>query len=97
MELLKKHYHKDLLKLYRKALTSISNINLVSLQVAPEARFKANEFSFEITIFNQCGGNRSFPIYDFWDLEKNSKIVDDVINLIKTDNFKQVKEYQSVY
>ncbi|QOX79815.1 hypothetical protein FY034_13030 [Trichlorobacter lovleyi] len=89
--ILKEYKRSQLLNMYRKALTKVSNLKLGTLQVTASAGFTADGFHFEINVFELNGTNTSLTIYDFWELKQSQKLVDGFITAIKSGNFDKVQ------
>lgn len=88
--ILKEYKRSQLLNMYRKALTKVSNLKLGTLQVTASAGFAAEEFYFDITVFGE-ETNISLTIYDFWEVKQSQKLVDGFITAIKSGDFKKVQ------
>ena len=81
---------KELLKMYRWALTKLSRVNCKTLLV--EARIDITEGkNIEIIVFEKDGTNCSMNLYDFYETERSRKSLERFIAAIKTDDFANVK------
>jgi hypothetical protein len=85
---------KDLISLFRKALTSITKINLKNIEVMLDYKTGVihSQAMFNITVFDTNGSNYSFSFYKFSSLEQNQENLGKAINAIKADSFDKVKE-----
>lgn len=90
--ILRKHKHRQLLKMFRDVLTRVSTLKQVKMHVDVSAHFQGDQFSFDITVFNLKGDNTSLSIYDFWEEKQSQKLIDSFISAIKTEDFRNVKE-----
>jgi len=88
---LRKYRHQELLNMFRKVLTRISNLKQSNFQIQTSANFYGDEFRFEITVFTYGGTNTSLTIYDFWDVKKSAKLIDGFIQAIKKGDFNAVE------
>ncbi len=85
---------KEVLALHRKAVTTINQIKIKTLEVVVAVTFERS-ISACITIFDRATSeNRSFTIYSFYSPDKNKKIFDAAISLIKSDDFVKVVSAQ---
>jgi len=91
-----KHKQKELLALFRDAVSKLSKIRLESLTANIEATFGKDSFRFDITVFDNISDNATFGVYDFYDLKDSKKIIDGAIRAIKTDDFENVKSTAEV-
>ncbi len=81
---------EEMIALYQKTFNDISEINTSTITVKISASFKGELFSFEVTVFDSNNENRTFSVYDFYDLEKVKTNVETVVDVIDTDNFVKV-------
>lgn len=88
--ILKKHGHKEMFNLFRRTLTTISNIELNELQISVDAKFGRVDFSFHITTYDYSGDNRTYTAYDFGDIERQKKDIAALIKIIREDDFKKI-------
>lgn len=89
--ILKKAKHKEMLSLYRKALTSVSKIKCINVRINIEARFCPDELHFNITVYTKDIDNVGFDFYDFHSIEETTTNLNRAINVIKTDDFLKIK------
>lgn len=91
-QILKEHKERELLQLFRKTLNRISNIKMKKLETHIEAKFGEDGFAFDITVFDVVNrGNKTLRIYEFYDLKKSKKYVDDLLCAIRSDDFEKIK------
>ncbi len=92
---LKQKRKSEMLSIFKKALTVISKVTLKCTDVNMGTHFRINTpqptFDFYFTIFDANGQNVTFTFYDFYDLEAIKAGVDQVVKLIKLDDFKSVE------
>ena len=80
---------KFLLRLFRKAITALSRMDLSNLEINAEANFK-DEFGFSIVIFNSEKYNNRAFFYPFEPDDRLSNRLETVIDAIKKDDFETV-------
>ena len=86
-KILKQVKRKELLSLQRKTFNLISKIKLKKLSVSIDADFKADEFCFRITVFDESCYNGTLSVYEFQDVEESWESIKKVLQAIKTDDF----------
>ena len=86
----KKERQKELLKMYRWALTKLPRVNCKTLRV--DARIRITEDKeIIITVFENDGTNCFMNLYDFYETERSRKSLERFIAAIKTDDFANVE------
>lgn len=90
----KKPSRKEMLRLYKKALASITISNNVNVTVNAEIRFKNDETDFNLFVIAADGqDNKNFSFYDFsWtSIAELTTQLNQTLNLIRTDDFLKIK------
>jgi len=82
---------KLLLRLIRKAITVVSKTELSATHVNVAAYFES-EFNFSITVFNFPSGNFTAFFQSFEDDEMLIKRLDELLEVIKKDDFEAAKQ-----
>lgn len=95
--ILLKHKHAEMLSLYRKIVTSISKMTLVSLHINVTLSWGRDMPTFDVTVFDGIHDNTSFTCYDFRDIGAQGKIFDELVRIIRKDDFSKVKEFKQLH
>lgn len=94
--ILRQHKHREMLNMFRNALTKISALKQTTLHVSAAAHFLGADFSFDITVFVIDGTNTTLTIYDFWEVKESQKVIDAYILAIKTGDFEKVTSARTI-
>jgi hypothetical protein len=91
----KKLKRKQMLRTYKKALSSIASANTHNVKIDLTARFSPDSLDFSITVFGPDSNNVGIFFYDFMSQEKLTILLNDLINIIKTDDFLKIQAWAS--
>jgi hypothetical protein len=91
----KKLKRKQMLRLYKKALSSITSANTHNVKINLTASFSPDSLDFGITVLDTDNDNVGIRFYDFMSQEKLTIQLNDLINIIKTDDFLKIQAWAS--
>jgi len=86
--------NKNHVALFRKTITKMSKIKPLTLHVNCNLHIDIDSTWFDITVFDNGSDNRSFYFLPRSGVERNLQRLQEVIDLIKADNFKEIVEYK---
>lgn len=89
------HRRKELISMYRKAISSLSKIKCKNIIVDATIRIVGDEMSIYITTFDKHSDNCALALYDFLDTARCRSALERVIAAIRKDNFGVVKAESS--
>lgn len=85
---------KLMLYLFRKAVSAVSKMKLITVEVSLDYRFGESQLAnqFDITVFKaNNGSNATFYFYNFTSFSRNEQNLEHVISVIKKDNFEEIR------